>query len=76
MAKNEKAEKEKKPLEITHELALSAARVMKEYCKDKKNCIGCVFKQKPIHEQKIECDVGYPCTWKVPERSKKNGTSD
>ncbi|MBR5583912.1 MAG: hypothetical protein IKW21_05235 [Lachnospiraceae bacterium] len=71
-----KKKKDKKPLEITHELALSAARVLKGYCKDKKNCIGCVFKRKPIHEQKIECDVGFPCTWILPGRSEQNGTSD
>ena len=76
MAMKEKAEKEKRTLEITHDLALSAARVLREYCKDKENCKGCVFKQKPIYEHKIECDVGYPCTWILPERREKNGTSD
>ena len=72
MGKKDKTKKNK-PLEITDELALSAARVLKGYCLDKKNCVGCVIDNN-IHTN--GCGVGFPCTWNLPERSKKNGTSD
>lgn len=54
---------EKKPLDITPELAVMAARVVKTYC-EITECDKCVFEQ-----NKSVCGrLDYPVCWELPER--------
>ena len=64
---------EPKKLDITPEMALSAARVLRDFCDEKEVCDGCTFEH-------LECcgfDASkYPCTWSLPERGNLNGKAD
>lgn len=50
---------------ITPELALSAARVLRDYCEQHEHCIDCEIRKTKI------CHKMTPCGWKIPEREVK-----
>ena len=59
--------------EITTELALSAARVLRDFCDEKEACDDCAFE----HLKCCGFDASkYPCTWSLPERGNSNGKTD
>lgn len=73
-------QEEKKPLDITPELAVMAARVLKEWCgkanvKCKVDGARCPF-FKHHKEKGIKCLVScenLPFEWELPERENKDG---
>lgn len=56
-------EEPKEEIEITPELALAAARVLKAFCKRRVHCEGCVVRN-PICKRYLD----KPCEWEIPER--------
>ena len=59
-----------KPLDITPQLAMSAARVLKAYCENhndlKEPCKGCVFIEDDVCMKEIAFGR-IPAAWKLPE---------
>lgn len=51
---------------ITPELALSAARVLKDFCEQRVHCEGCVVRN-PICKKYLD----KPSQWNIPEREVK-----
>ena len=69
-------QEEKKPLDITPELAVMAARVVKEWCS--KSDFVCEFdgEKCPFHKSGYGCQLHVnklPDEWELPERENKDG---
>lgn len=62
---------EPKRLDITPEMALSAARVLKDFCKNSVHCEFCIVRS--IICQKY---LDAPKDWNIPKRGDPNGKTD
>ena len=69
-------QEEKKPLDITPELAVMAARVLKEWCR--KSDYYCVIdgERCPFYDKACTCSIRnkvIPEEWELPERKNNDG---